>query len=114
MDANNFITAAAFSAFIKCPTKAHLLAIGEPAPGTYFADIEARISSMCKAAANRHPLVETEVAAEPLEFGQLWRSPGYATNTHYIDCATAVYDVTLPQHKPGRRRPQESSPSGPF
>ena len=53
MDASNPITAAVFSAFLKCPTKAHLLAIGEPAPGTFFADIEARISSMYKAVAKR-------------------------------------------------------------
>jgi hypothetical protein len=33
MDANNPITAALFSAFLKCPTKAHLMSIGEPAPG---------------------------------------------------------------------------------
>ena len=36
MDTNNPITAAVFSAFLKCPTKAHLMAIGEPAPSAYF------------------------------------------------------------------------------
>ena len=36
MDANNPITAAIFSAFLKCPTKAHLMAIGEPAPDYLF------------------------------------------------------------------------------
>ena len=45
LDTNNSITAAVFIAFLKCPTKAHLLAIGEPAPATFFTDIEARISS---------------------------------------------------------------------
>jgi hypothetical protein len=30
MSASNQISAAVFSAFVKCPTKAHLLAIGEP------------------------------------------------------------------------------------
>jgi hypothetical protein len=53
MDASNPITAAVFSAFLKCPTKAHLLAIDEPAPGTFFADIEARISAMYKAVAEQ-------------------------------------------------------------
>jgi hypothetical protein len=53
MDANNSIRAAVFAAFLKCPTKAHLLAIGEPAPATYFTDIEARISSMYKSAVTR-------------------------------------------------------------
>ncbi len=53
MDTINSITAAAFIAFLKCPTKAHLLALGDPAPATYFTDIEARISSMYKSAAMR-------------------------------------------------------------
>jgi len=68
MDASNSITAAVFSAFIKCPTKAHLLAIGEPPPGTFFADIETRISYMYKAVAKRRLRVGDEVA-EPLDFG---------------------------------------------
>ena len=33
MGATSQISAVIFSAFPKCPTKAHLLAIGEPAPG---------------------------------------------------------------------------------
>src|SRR5260370_534680 len=74
MDASNPITAAVFSAFIKCPTKAHLLAIGEHAPGAYFADIEARIASLYKAAAKRGLQLGAEVA-EPLNFGDCERSP---------------------------------------
>src|SRR5260370_1659122 len=45
MDTSNSITAAIFSAFLKCPTKAYLLAIGEPIPNSFFTDIEPRISS---------------------------------------------------------------------
>jgi predicted RecB family nuclease len=112
MGASNSITAAVFSAFIKCPTKAHLLAIGEHAPDGYFADVEAHISSMYKAMAKRHRRVDTEIA-EPLDFGHLWRSPDYAT-AHYVDCETAVYGFTLPQHKPGGRRPREPSTSARF
>ena len=48
MDTHDLITAAVFIAFLKCPTKAHLLAIGEPAPATFFTDIEAGISLMFK------------------------------------------------------------------
>lgn len=114
MDASNPITVAVFSAFLKCPTKARLLAIGEPPPGTFFADIEARISSMYKAVAKRRLRVGAEVA-EPLDFGQLWRSPDYTTITHDVDCETAVYDLGLPPHKPGRsRQPQKLKPSGAF
>ena len=53
------------------------MAIGEPAPGAYFADIEARISSMYKAVAKRQLRIGAEVA-EPLGFEQLWHSPDYA------------------------------------
>jgi predicted RecB family nuclease len=113
MDASNSITAPVFSAFIKCPTKAHLQAIGEHAPGTYFADVAARISPMYKAIVKRGQRVDADVA-EPLDFAKLWRSSDHAAVTHYVDCETAVYDFTLPQHKPGGHRPKESSPSSPF
>ena len=84
MNATNSITAAVFSAFIKCPTKAYLLAIGAPAPSAYFADIEARIESLYKAAAKRRLGVGAEVA-EPIDFGELCASPDYATVTHEVD-----------------------------
>ena len=100
MDANNPITAAVFSAFLNCPTKAHLLAIGAQSPDSYFADIEARISSMYKAAAQQELRVGVEVA-ETLDFGQLERKFDYQTTTHYVDCQTAVYKFPWP------RRPKE-------
>ena len=102
MDASNPITAAVFSAFLKCPTKAHLLAIGEPAPSSYFVNIEARISSMYKAVAKQRLRVGAEVA-ELLDFGQLWRSLDYEAITHHVDCETAVYDFALPPHRPDDR-----------
>ena len=89
MDASNPIAAALFSAFLKCPTKAHLLAIGEPAPGSYFVDIEARISSMYKAVAKVQRRVGAEVA-EFLDLRQLGCSLDYEVATHYVDCETAV------------------------
>jgi hypothetical protein len=113
MDASNSITAAVFSAFIKCPTKAHLLAIGESPPGTFFAEVEARMSSMYKAMAKRRLHVGAE-EAEPLEFVELWRGPDYATITHDVDCETAVYDFALPPHRSGGRQPQKSKPSRTF
>jgi len=56
-----------FSSFVKCPTK-NLLAIGEPAPGAFFVDIEARISSMYKPVAKRQLQTRAKVA-ELLELG---------------------------------------------
>ena len=54
MGVGNRITATEFAAFLKCPTKGHLVGGGERAPGTFFTDIEARISSMYKAAVEQH------------------------------------------------------------
>jgi hypothetical protein len=108
MKGSNSITAAIFSAFVKCSTKAHLLAIGESAPSTYFADTEARISSAYKTMARRRLRDETEFAG-PLDFGQLWCNSNCATVTGDVDCETAVYDFTRPQrvrnaNDPRRRR----------
>jgi predicted RecB family nuclease len=111
MDAYDPITAAAFSAFLKCPTKAHLLVIREPAPAAFFADIETRTSSMYKAAAKQR-LGVGNGAAEPLDFAQVWRSLDDDKSAHYVDCETAVYDFTPEPHRPRGRRPQDSSPSG--
>ena len=73
MDTNNSIMAAVFTAFLKCPTKAHLLAIGEPAPTTFLTDIEARLSSRYKSAVRSALRVGTD-AAERLDFKDLWSS----------------------------------------
>jgi predicted RecB family nuclease len=113
MDANTLITAALFSAFLKCPTKAHLIAIGEPAPGAHFADIETHISSMYKAAAKRRSPIGAEVA-ELLDFKELWRNLDHDAISHHVDCDTAVYDFTPPPHRPGARQRQELLPSGTF
>jgi hypothetical protein len=113
MDASNPIMTAVFSAFIQCRTKAHLLAIKEPPPSTFFAEIEARVSSLYKALAMKHVRVGTEVD-EPLDFGEVWRIPNHATTTHDVDCETAGYHFGLPRHRPGSRQPQRLKPSGTF
>jgi predicted RecB family nuclease len=110
MGANNLITAAVFSAFLKCPTKAHLLVISDPDSGTYFADIEARILSMYKAAAQQQPSPEAEFA-QTLDFEQLDYGRKYETVPRYVDCKTAAYDLALPLYTPGRHRSRRSSPS---
>jgi hypothetical protein len=97
------ITATVFSAFIKCPTKAYLLAIGEHIPEAYFADIHARTAFLYKASAKRRPRVGTEIA-ELVNFGELWRTPNDPTVTHEVDCETAVYNLAVPQSKPRGRQ----------
>ena len=71
MSANNLITATVFSAFLKCPTKAHLLLVGQPHSETFFTDTEARISSMFKAAALRVLRRDQGLLEEALDCGQL-------------------------------------------
>ena len=93
MDASDPITAAVFSAFIKCPTKAHLLAIGAPVTGTFFAEMETRISSLYKAGSKQHLRVGTD-AGKLLNFGEIWRDPDCATVTREVDCETAIYDFS--------------------
>jgi hypothetical protein len=85
MDTINSITAATFIAFLKCPTKAHLLAIGDPATATYFTDIEARISSMYKSSAMGSPRVGVQMAA-PLDFGELLNSRGHCPSCRLQNC----------------------------
>lgn len=94
MDASNLVTAAVFSAFLKCPTKAHLLATGDHATDAFFADIESRIKTEYKALARRRQSVEAE-EAEPLDFERLWHGLDNEAITHHVDCDTAVYDRAL-------------------
>jgi len=49
-----------FSAFLKCPTKAYLVATGELVPDTYFAEIEAHTLYMYKAVTKRRLSNRTE------------------------------------------------------
>ena len=70
MDASNPITATLFFAFIKCPMKAYLLASGAPVTGTFFADMETRISSMYKTGVKQHLYVGTDTA-KLLIFGEI-------------------------------------------
>jgi hypothetical protein len=113
MDTNKSITAAVFFAFLKCPTKAYLLAIGEPAPAAFFTDIEVRISLMYKSAVSRTLLVGAEVA-EPLEFGELLSSRDHEALAHPVDCKTAIYNPVLPLDEPRVCRSRESTASGSF
>lgn len=113
MDAHNSITAAVFIAFLKCPTKAHLLAIGEPAPATFFTDIEARISSMYKSTVTRTLRVGTDVA-EPLDFGDLSSSRDHKAIAHPVDCETTAYNVVPLSHELGGCHFRESTPSSTF
>ena len=113
MDTNKQITAAVFSAFLKCPLKAYLLSVGDTAPGTFFADIKSRISSMYSAAATcrLRPGVRTTAY---LDFEELWGNLDYRDITYHVNCETAVYHVALPTDIPARLHRQNPSLSTRF
>src|SRR5258707_13959812 len=100
MDTNNSITAAVFIAFLKCPTQAHLLAIREPAPTTFFTDIEARLSSRYKSAVTAALRVGTD-SAERLDFKALSNS-GDGAITPPVHCDTSTFPARPPFRAPRR------------
>src|SRR5215211_1573013 len=51
MSAISTISATVFAAYLRCPSKAYLLARGERPPGSFFTDTLGRISNAYKAAA---------------------------------------------------------------
>src|SRR3954454_8173361 len=103
MNMSSPITATHFSAFLNCPMKAHLLAIGEPREGTFFADMEARISSSYKANATQK-VRDGEGTIELLSFGDLRDNQDRETIISFVDCETAVYDFALLPNEPECRQ----------
>jgi hypothetical protein len=95
MELDNQITAAGFSAFVKCPTKAYLLAISETAPESYFAALHSRISSTYKAMAAPH-LFAGAAGGELCSFEQLRNDQNGEIIVRHVDCETAVYDFGRP------------------
>jgi predicted RecB family nuclease len=89
MEACDTVTTAIFSAFLKCPTKARFLALGERPPETYFSDVEAGIGSMYKSWAWRM-LHDRGELSELVTFAQLGDS---GTFTRWFDCETAVCNI---------------------
>jgi hypothetical protein len=52
MDANVDITAPIFAAYLRCATKAYLIACKQHLPDAFFADVRRRLSAECKARAS--------------------------------------------------------------
>jgi predicted RecB family nuclease len=100
-----------FSAYVKCPTKAHFLASGEAAPGTFFRDAEARISSVYIEIGKRRAQGKI---IEAVDFSQLSSRTDYGENSHYVNCETATIDVAQLAKGMTRRKPQTSSLAGQF
>jgi predicted RecB family nuclease len=90
MDTGINISAAIFSAYLKCATKAYLMAKGEKAPNTFFADMRERISAAYKAKANQR--LRTQASGiVPINFLRLGGNPFTGTATIFVDCEAASY-----------------------
>jgi predicted RecB family nuclease len=92
MEPKNQITAAVFSAFVKCPTKAYLLAMGDPPRDTYYSAMVEGISATYKSVAKRQ-LLSGRGGDELCNFAELWSDRKSEAATCYVDCETAVYDL---------------------
>ena len=70
MESSDTLPAEILKAFLKCPTKARFLVLGEKPQEAYFSDVEAGISSMYKSRAWRI-LHDRGELAEPATLGQI-------------------------------------------
>src|SRR3954470_18038718 len=90
MSANSTISAKVFAAYLRCPTKAHLLARGERLPGTFFTDMLDRISTAYRTAARER------LGASVADFQSVGRLTSAAKPTSdravvFVDCETTSY-----------------------
>lgn len=113
MEANDALPAALLTAFLKCPTKARLLALGDIPQEPYFSDVEAGISSMYKSRAWRL-LHDRGERAEPATFGQIAHGGDDGTAARWFDCDTAVYGLTRAQGKSSERHARNSASGNRF
>jgi predicted RecB family nuclease len=109
MDASTDITAATFSAYLKCATKAYLTAHSEKAPDTFFADIRGRISDAYKIRASQN-LPKGLPDALPIDFLQLIGNPGRDGATLFVDCETSFLACDHSASLRGSRRAKSSEP----
>src|SRR5262249_8098981 len=101
MDASANITAAVFAAYLKCPTKAYLMAHREKSPDTFVADACGRISAAYKAK------VIGSSGTVPIGFSQLQDDLAIEVTNSFVDCETTSYAPGQPGSvKTDRLRPK--------
>ena len=103
-------TAAVFAAYLKCPTKAYLLARGEKSQDTVFSDTLERISDAFKARAS-YNLRAGSNGGTPIDFSQLGCGLARGAGIFYVDCQTASYDCDQQVSLRAGRRVKSSSPN---
>jgi predicted RecB family nuclease len=103
MDASVNITAVVFAAYLKCPTKAYLIAHHEKPPDTFVADTLRRISAAYKA-----KVIGSSVTL-PIDFSQLPAGPAIEATDSFIDCETTSYAPGQPGLVKARRLTRTST-----
>ena len=103
VELNGQITAALFAAFVKCQTKAYLLASEEPTRDSYFAEMATRVSSTYKNIASRQPPVDSGRSAF-CSFSQFLRDRDCNIVNYHVDCETAVYNLRSSKRPSYRKR----------
>src|SRR3954468_6523915 len=84
------ITAAAFVAYIKCPTKSYLILHGERPSELLVAEMRERISTAYKMRCKQQ--VESALTgAVPIDFSRLTEKPTHEASALLVDCETAFY-----------------------
>ncbi len=95
MDPSATITAPIFAAYLKCPTKAYLIAHGEQSPETFFTDMRGRISAAYKTKAFRSAQMGP-TGVVPFDFLQAGGDPVSDVAPLFVDCETAWYVCNHP------------------
>lgn len=108
MESSDTLPAEILKAFLKCPTKARFLVMGEKPQEAYFSDVEAGIFSMYKSRAWRI-LRDRGELAEPARFGQIAYGGQNGTENFWFDCDTAVCDLALSQKGSADHRTRKSA-----
>jgi predicted RecB family nuclease len=94
MDAQAKLSLSVFSAYLRCPTKAFLMAAQEVAPSTYFADLMRRISDSYKAKT-------LHAVANAIEFSELTMGAPHVSHPQIVDCTNCWYvlgELPLKKH----------------
>src|SRR3954471_20034978 len=110
MSAISTISATVFAAYLRCSTKAYLLAQGEEPPGSFFIDTLGRISSAYKATACERLGAGvagfTSISRLPLP-----TAPAPDRAVAFVDCETASYALDIPTRARSDCRTRRDDPS---
>src|SRR3954452_16853524 len=99
MTTSTSIDETVFSAYLKCVTKAYLLATGETAPSSHFANAEACIVEAYRNRVVRH-FRAASPPVEPIAFSEVGRDLGSHGMAYYVDSDTVTYGLQ-PKHERG-------------